>query len=81
MSNALRIGNRSINAAAVSLEDQLSDHIYHYDGKDKVFEKEWAYAQYRTEREQMRNLANARRNVEMILQNDDFARTTKLITK
>ena len=40
MSNALRIGNRSINAAAVSLEDQLSDHIYHYDGKDRVFEKE-----------------------------------------
>ena len=32
-------------------------------------------------RMQMRDLANARRNVEMILQNDDFARTTELISK
>ena len=39
------------------------------------------YAQYRTERERMRDLANARRNAEMIMQNDEFARTTELISK
>lgn len=39
------------------------------------------YARYRTTRERMRNLANVRRNAEMILQNDDFERTTKLISK
>lgn len=44
-------------------------------------EKNADYAQYRTERERMRDLANARRNAEMILQDDDFARTTKLISK
>ena len=44
-------------------------------------EKNGEYAQYRTARERMRDLANARRNAEMILQNDDFARTTKLISK
>ena len=32
MSNALRIGSRSINAAAVSLEDQRSDHVYRNEG-------------------------------------------------
>jgi cell division septum initiation protein DivIVA len=46
-----------------------------------VKEKNAEYAQYRTERERMRDLANARRNAEMILQNNDFARTTKLISK
>ncbi|MDD6716365.1 MAG: relaxase/mobilization nuclease domain-containing protein [Firmicutes bacterium] len=44
-------------------------------------EKNAMYAQYRTERDRMRDLANAKRNAEMILQNDDFARTTKLISK
>lgn len=44
-------------------------------------EKNAEYAQYRTERERMRDLANARRNAEMILQNDDFARTTEVISK
>lgn len=29
----------------------------------------------------MRDLANARRNAEMILQDDEFARTTELISK
>ena len=44
-------------------------------------EKNVEYAQYRTARERMRNLANARRNAEMILQDDDFARTTEVISK
>ena len=44
-------------------------------------EKNAEYAQYRTARERMKDLANARRNAEMILQNDDFARTTKFISK
>ena len=38
MSNALRIGNRSINAAAVSLQDQRSDHVCCNEGKGRVFE-------------------------------------------
>ena len=38
MRNALRIGIRSINAAAVSLLDQRSDHVYRNEGKDRVFE-------------------------------------------
>ena len=29
---------RSVNAAEVSPQEQLSDHVYHYDGKDRVFE-------------------------------------------
>ena len=44
-------------------------------------EKNAEYAQYRTARERMRNLANARRNVEMILRNDEFARTSEVISK
>ena len=44
-------------------------------------EKNVEYAQYRTARERMRNLANARRNAEMILQDDEFARTTEVISK
>jgi len=40
-----------------------------------------AFAATWLRRMQMRDLANARRNAEMILQNDDFARTTELISK
>lgn len=29
---------KSVNASEVSPQDQLSDHVYHYDGKDRVFE-------------------------------------------
>ena len=29
---------KEVNAAQVDLKDQLSDHVYHYDSKDKVFE-------------------------------------------
>ena len=44
-------------------------------------EKNAEYAQYRIERDRMRNLANARRNAGMILQDDEFARTTEVISK
>ena len=40
-----------------------------------------AFAATWLRRMQMRDLANARRNVEMILQDDEFARTTELISK
>ena len=30
---------REVNSAIVSPEDQLSDHVYHYDAKDHVLEK------------------------------------------
>ena len=44
-------------------------------------EKNGEYAQYRTARERMRDLASTRRNAEMILQDDEFARTTEVISK
>lgn len=40
-----------------------------------------AFAATWLRRMQMRDLANARRNAEMILQDDEFARTTELISK
>ena len=51
MSNALRIGNRSINAAAVSLEDQRSDHFYRNEGKDRVFALAEKYDARKAERQ------------------------------
>ena len=42
---------RSINAAAVSPEDQLSDNVYHYDGKDRVFELAEKYDARKAERQ------------------------------
>ena len=44
-------------------------------------EKNARYAQYRTERERMRDLANAKRDAEMILQEDYFSRKTTIISK
>ena len=29
---------KEVNATQVDLKDQLSDHVYHYDAKEKVFE-------------------------------------------
>ena len=29
---------REVNATQVDVKDQLSDHVYHYDAKEKVFE-------------------------------------------
>ena len=29
---------KEVNATQVDLKDQLSDHVYHYDSKEKVFE-------------------------------------------
>jgi hypothetical protein len=55
---------------------ELNEEFNHL-AKEKYAE----YVRYRTERERMRDLANVRRNAEMILQNEDFARTTKLISK
>lgn len=48
---ALRIGSRSINAAAVSLEDQHYDHVYRYEGKDRVFELAEKYDVRKAERQ------------------------------
>jgi hypothetical protein len=42
---------RSINAAEVSPEDQLSDNVYHYDGKDRVFELAEKYDARKAERQ------------------------------
>lgn len=51
MSKALRIGSHSINAAAVSLEDQRSDHFYRNDGKDRVFALAEKYDARKAERQ------------------------------
>jgi hypothetical protein len=54
MNNALRIGNRSINAAAVSLQDQRSDHVCCNEGKDRVFELAEKYDVRKAERQTKR---------------------------
>ena len=51
---ALRIGSRSINAAAVSLEDQRYDHVYRNEGKDRVFELAEKYDVRKAERQTKR---------------------------
>ena len=51
MSNALRIGSRSINAAAVSLQDQRSDHVCCNEGEDRVFELAEKYDVRKAERQ------------------------------
>ena len=48
---ALRIGSRSINAAAVSLEDKHYDHAYRNEGKDRVFELAEKYDLRKAERQ------------------------------
>ena len=42
---------RSVNAAEVSPSEQLSDNVYHYDGKDRVFELAEKYEARKTERQ------------------------------
>ena len=51
MRNAFRICIRSINAAAVSLLDQRSDHVYRNEGKDRVFELAEKYDVRKAERQ------------------------------
>lgn len=41
---------RSVNAAEVSPAEQLSNNVYHYDGKDRVFELAEKYEARKTER-------------------------------
>lgn len=47
---------RSVNAAEVSPAEQLSDNVYHYDGKDRVFELAEKY-EARTARREMNCLS------------------------
>ena len=42
---------RSVNAAEVSPQEQLSDNVYHYDGKDRVFELAEKYEARTSERQ------------------------------
>ena len=42
---------RSVNAAEVSPAEQLSNNVYHYDGKDRVFELAEKYEARKTERQ------------------------------
>ena len=42
---------RSVHAAEVSPSEQLSDNVYHYDGKDRVFELAEKYEARKTERQ------------------------------
>ncbi len=42
---------RTVNATEVSPEDQLSDNVYHYDGKDRVFELAEKYDARRAEKQ------------------------------
>ena len=42
---------RSVNAAEVSPTEQLSDNVYHYDGKDRVFELAEKYEARRADRQ------------------------------
>ena len=41
--NALETMVQDINMTAVAPEDQLSDHVYHYDAKDHILEKASTY--------------------------------------
>lgn len=42
---------KSVNAAEVSPQEQLSDHVYHYDGQDRVFELAEKYEARKMHRE------------------------------
>ena len=42
---------RSVNAAEVSPQEQLSNNVYHYDGKDRVFELAEKYDARKAERQ------------------------------
>ena len=42
---------RTVNATEVSPEDQLSDNVYHYDGKDRIFELAEKYDARKAERQ------------------------------
>ena len=42
---------KSVNASEVSPQEQLPDHVYHYDGKDRVFELAEKYEARKTQRE------------------------------
>ena len=42
---------RSVNASEVRPEEQLTDHVYHYDAKEHVFELAEKYEERRAERE------------------------------
>lgn len=42
---------QTINASEVSPEEQLSDHVYHYDVKDRVFERADKFAERQKEKE------------------------------
>ena len=42
---------RSVNAAEVSLEEQLSDNVYHYDSKERLFELAEKYEARKSEQQ------------------------------
>ena len=54
--SSVDLGNmvREVNATQVSPEERLSDEVYHYDSKDKVFEKAATFeARQKTKQQEM----------------------------